>query len=261
MNEGEPIPETGRESSQSGELGQIVQELVPALGPVEGEVTALDGGITNRNFRARFAGTDYVIRIPGKDTNLLEIDRGAEVIANERAAGIGVGAAGCRGAGRAAGDRHRVRRGRGDGAGRPARARDPRRGGAGPALDPRPRRAPADDLRLVPDRRDLRRDSAAARGHGPGCLRARGRAGGEDRGCAVRARARSCPLPQRPARRELHPRAGAHLGRRLGVRRHGRPLLRPRRTSPSTTSSARRARWRCSRPTSPSSPARGGCRR
>ena len=90
MNEGEPIPETGRESSQSGELGQIVQELVPALGPVEGEVTALDGGITNRNFRARFAGTDYVIRIPGKDTNLLEIDRGAEVIANERAAGIGV---------------------------------------------------------------------------------------------------------------------------------------------------------------------------
>src|SRR4051794_36730408 len=47
-------------------------------------------GITNRNFRTRFGGVDYVIRVPGKDTNLLEIDRGAERIANERAAGIGI---------------------------------------------------------------------------------------------------------------------------------------------------------------------------
>ena len=49
----------------------------------------LDGGITNRNFRARFGDAEYVIRIPGKDTSLLEIDRGAELIANERAAGSG----------------------------------------------------------------------------------------------------------------------------------------------------------------------------
>ena len=28
----------------------------------------LDGGITNRNYRARFGGADYVIRVPGKDT-------------------------------------------------------------------------------------------------------------------------------------------------------------------------------------------------
>ena len=31
-----------------------------------------------------------MIRVPGKDTSLLEIDRGAERIANERAARIGV---------------------------------------------------------------------------------------------------------------------------------------------------------------------------
>jgi thiamine kinase-like enzyme len=50
----------------------------------------LDGGITNRNYRTRFDGRDYVIRVPGKDTSLLEIDRGAERVANERAAAIGV---------------------------------------------------------------------------------------------------------------------------------------------------------------------------
>jgi thiamine kinase-like enzyme len=60
------------------------------LGEPEGEAEALDGGITNRNFRARLGGRDYVIRIPGKDTSLLEIDRAAEKIANERAARIGV---------------------------------------------------------------------------------------------------------------------------------------------------------------------------
>ena len=50
----------------------------------------LDGGITNRNYRARFGGTDYVIRVPGKDTSLLEIDRQAERVANERAARVGI---------------------------------------------------------------------------------------------------------------------------------------------------------------------------
>jgi thiamine kinase-like enzyme len=60
------------------------------LGQSEGDPEPLGGGITNRNFRARFADRDYVIRVPGKDTSLLEIDRGAEQIANERAARIGI---------------------------------------------------------------------------------------------------------------------------------------------------------------------------
>jgi thiamine kinase-like enzyme len=72
------------------EIVQILPRLTPVLGEVDGEPVPLDGGITNRNFRARFDGVDYVIRVPGKDTNLLEIDRGAERIANERAARIGI---------------------------------------------------------------------------------------------------------------------------------------------------------------------------
>ena len=90
MDEGEPIPDAALESSQSGELGRIVQELTDVLGRPEGAPEPLEGGITNRNFRAKFDGRDYVIRVPGKDTSLLEIDRGAERVANERAAAIGV---------------------------------------------------------------------------------------------------------------------------------------------------------------------------
>jgi thiamine kinase-like enzyme len=60
------------------------------LGEPSGEPQPLDGGITNRNFRARFGGSDYVIRVPGKDTSLLEIDRSAERTANECAARAGI---------------------------------------------------------------------------------------------------------------------------------------------------------------------------
>ena len=72
------------------ELTEVVARVAALLGPREGPVQALDGGITNRNFKVRFGGTDYVVRLPGKDTGLLEIDRGAERIANERAARIGI---------------------------------------------------------------------------------------------------------------------------------------------------------------------------
>jgi thiamine kinase-like enzyme len=72
------------------ELARIVQRLVPELGAPEGEPAPLEGGITNRNFRARLGGRDYVIRMPGKDTGLLEIDRGAEQAANRRASELGV---------------------------------------------------------------------------------------------------------------------------------------------------------------------------
>jgi thiamine kinase-like enzyme len=90
MNDSDPNPPAGRESSDPGDLGRIVQQLAPILGDSEGAPAPLDGGITNRNYRARFAGREYVIRVPGKDTNLLEIDRGAERIANDRAAAVGI---------------------------------------------------------------------------------------------------------------------------------------------------------------------------
>jgi thiamine kinase-like enzyme len=60
------------------------------LGEPEGEPTPLEGGITNRNFRARFGDGEVVIRLPGKDTSLLGIDREAEREANECAARAGV---------------------------------------------------------------------------------------------------------------------------------------------------------------------------
>ena len=72
------------------ELGRIVQSLSPELGKPEGEPLALEGGITNRNYLVTLGGNRYVIRVPGKDTSLLGIDRSAERKANENAAAIGV---------------------------------------------------------------------------------------------------------------------------------------------------------------------------
>ena len=50
----------------------------------------LAGGITNRNYRFKLGEREHVIRVPGKDTGLLGIDRDAERLANERAAEIGI---------------------------------------------------------------------------------------------------------------------------------------------------------------------------
>ena len=72
------------------ELTEVIARLSALLGPREGDIRPLDGGITNRNFRVAFAGSDYVVRLPGKDTNLLGIDREAECEANERAAQLGL---------------------------------------------------------------------------------------------------------------------------------------------------------------------------
>jgi thiamine kinase-like enzyme len=73
------------------ELTEVVARLAALLGPREGGVQPLDGGITNRNFRVHFGGDDYVVRLPGKDTNLLGIDREAERLATKRAAELGIG--------------------------------------------------------------------------------------------------------------------------------------------------------------------------
>jgi thiamine kinase-like enzyme len=72
------------------ELSAIVQRLASRLGTVSGDLTHLDGGITNRNFRVRFGDRDCVLRLPGKDTQLLGIDRAAERVATERAAALGI---------------------------------------------------------------------------------------------------------------------------------------------------------------------------
>jgi thiamine kinase-like enzyme len=63
----------------------LPDELERMLGPVEGPVVSLEGGITNRNLRARLGGGDYVVRLCGKDTAVLGIDREAEVAATRAA--------------------------------------------------------------------------------------------------------------------------------------------------------------------------------
>ena len=72
------------------ELQPYLDRLVPLLGPVEGEPQPLEGGITNRNYRATFAGSEHVIRLPGRDTDVLGIDRAAEGAAASAAAAVGI---------------------------------------------------------------------------------------------------------------------------------------------------------------------------
>ena len=74
-------------------LADTLGPISARLGELEGDPVPLEGGITNRNYRVRFAGEDVVVRLPGKDTGLLEIDRGAEKAAGELAARAGVGPA------------------------------------------------------------------------------------------------------------------------------------------------------------------------
>jgi thiamine kinase-like enzyme len=69
----------------------LLDELEPVLGARRGEPVALDGGITNRNYRVAMGGGDYVLRICGKDTAVLGIDRDAECQATMAAAQLGVG--------------------------------------------------------------------------------------------------------------------------------------------------------------------------
>jgi thiamine kinase-like enzyme len=73
------------------EIAAPVQELLErSLGPLEGPVVPLQGGITNRNLRVRLGGEEYVVRLCGKDTSVLGIDRQAEVLATRAAHALGV---------------------------------------------------------------------------------------------------------------------------------------------------------------------------
>jgi thiamine kinase-like enzyme len=72
------------------ELTEVVARVTALLGPRQGSVVQLEGGITNRNFRVNFGGTDYVVRLPGKRTEILGINRIAECIANKAAAKLGM---------------------------------------------------------------------------------------------------------------------------------------------------------------------------
>ncbi len=57
----------------------------------ETRVEVLGGGITNHNLKVEVDGERYVLRVAGKDTGLLGIDRGVELAATQAAAALGVG--------------------------------------------------------------------------------------------------------------------------------------------------------------------------
>jgi thiamine kinase-like enzyme len=83
------VSETGDIDAQ---LDELLTDLRDALGPTLGAPVPLHGGMTNRNFRVRFAPPvgDSMLRLPGRDTGLLGIDRRAELLAGQQAARLGI---------------------------------------------------------------------------------------------------------------------------------------------------------------------------
>ena len=69
------------------ELEAIVARLWPGR---DARLEPLGGGITNRNFKVTVGGEAFVLRIGGKDTELLGIDRHAEHAASRIAAELGL---------------------------------------------------------------------------------------------------------------------------------------------------------------------------
>ena len=70
------------------ELARAVERVWPGR---EVRFEVLGGGITNSNVKVSLDGEAYVLRIVGKDTNLLGIDRSVELAATKAAAAVGVG--------------------------------------------------------------------------------------------------------------------------------------------------------------------------
>jgi aminoglycoside phosphotransferase (APT) family kinase protein len=73
------------------DVARILTRLEVALGPRREDPVPLEGGITNRNFRVNLGGREYVVRLPGKDTGLLGIDRASERMAAVQAGVLGIG--------------------------------------------------------------------------------------------------------------------------------------------------------------------------
>ncbi len=69
-----------------------ILEQIPGWSGKDRVVTPLTGGITNQNYRVDIAGETFVLRIGGKGTRLLGIDRGREHTCTAIAAQMGVGA-------------------------------------------------------------------------------------------------------------------------------------------------------------------------
>ena len=204
------------------DLAAAVERVWPDRGA---RFELLGGGITNHNVKVELDGETYVLRVSGKDTELLGIDRGVELAATRAAASLGIGPdvlqfvepEGWLVTRFLCGEVPPLERMREpETLERVAHALRLFHGGA-----PIPGRF--DAFRIVEEYRD----TALARGGAiPG-----------DYGWAHEVAARierqraadtAVPMPQRPPERQLPRRRRAAVRRRLGVRGDGRSLLRPR---------------------------------
>jgi thiamine kinase-like enzyme len=70
------------------ELAAAVERVWPGR---DAHVEVLGGGITNHNLKVEIADETLVLRVAGKDTNLLGIDRTVELEATKAAAALGIG--------------------------------------------------------------------------------------------------------------------------------------------------------------------------
>jgi len=70
------------------DLAAAVERVWPGRGA---RFEPLGGGITNHNVKVELDGATYVLRVAGKDTNLLGIDRSVELEATRAAAALGIG--------------------------------------------------------------------------------------------------------------------------------------------------------------------------
>jgi len=77
--------------SQDERLWRILNRI-PGWSASEAQVSPLIGGITNQNYRVDMGGESFVLRIGGKGTHLLGIDRERESICTAIAYSVGVGA-------------------------------------------------------------------------------------------------------------------------------------------------------------------------
>ncbi len=68
-----------------------IARSVPGWSTGDLDIAPLEGGITNRNFVVRRGDERFVLRVPGRDTELLGIDRANEARAASLAADAGVG--------------------------------------------------------------------------------------------------------------------------------------------------------------------------
>jgi thiamine kinase-like enzyme len=66
---------------------------VPGWNGATGRLTPLDGGITNRNWRVDVPAATYVLRLGGRNTEMLGIDRQGEIRFAQAAARAGIGPA------------------------------------------------------------------------------------------------------------------------------------------------------------------------